>query len=814
MADAEGEQPRRAEPSPFGWLLLGHRRAAGLTQEDLASAAGMSVRTLSNLERGHARAAQPRSAEALCDALGLDGEQRRELLAAARISRRHVAGGSARGGAAPAPPRALCAPPAMMPDFTGRDRELDQLRSWSRQAGDSPGGETVAVVGPPGVGKTTLAVAAAHHLAAGFPDGCLAVDLHGTDQDLVAASTALDRMLRGLGVHPSQIPHTVAEQSSLCRSMLAGRRMLVLLDNVTDEAHARPLLAAGRGCLTLITCRRALSGLEGVRWLWLTPLASHSAVELVAKIADPGRVRAEPQAARELVALCGNLPLAVRIAGNRLARQPGWSIASLTAELRDERTRLTALAAGDLQVRPAFSVSYHRLSDPARRMFRRLALVPGADFGVELAAVAAGARAGAGARCSDARREVEELLDATLIQAAATPGRYRFHDLIRLFARERLDTEESPAQRERAADDMYGHLLRAATSAGRRLEPESTQHGQPGVPTEVREQAATWLDRESSNWLAALRHAAAAGLHREVIELAWAMHWYSDARQQHPWVDIFGWGVAAARSAGDRQAEAVLLNFLGWAQGFCAHDLDARLVTHRQALAIATEIGDRREQAWALGYLAGVLLQTGQLDEAMDLNERSTVWFTELGAWPAVNSTRNAQGKILRRLGRYGEALTVHRAVLADLGRQAARLPAGVARYHRAFTLSLIGEVMLDLHDWPQAAATFRDARELITAAELPGLAGETAFQEAVARRQAGELTTAAGCLRYALTVFTGAATRWWRARTLAELAATLDQAGTRDQAREHRREALALCGELHTGQARALAAELSAAQN
>jgi transcriptional regulator with XRE-family HTH domain/predicted ATPase len=456
-ADVEsGQFPQRAEPSQFGLLLLGYRRAAGLTQEELASKAGIHVRTLRNLERGSARGAQHRSAEALCEALGLAEGQRTEFLHAAKSSRRQVSGISAAAGTVAPSVRSLCAAPAMVPDFVGRDSQLDKLRSWSSQARDASSGMAVAVVGPAGVGKTSLAVAAAHHLAAEFPDGCLAVDLRGMDERPVPTSTALDRMLRSLGVNPSQIPPTVAEQSSVYRSMLAGRRMLVLLDNVSDEVHTRPLLATGRGCLTLITCRRSLSGLEGIRWLWLGPLGSDDAVELVASIVTPERARAEPQAVRELVAQCGNLPLAVRIAGNRLARQPGQSIASLTDQLRDERTRLATLTAGDLGVRPAFAVSYHRLSGSAQRMFRRLALLPGADFGIELAAITAGIE------YLDARLQVEELLEATLVQAATAPDRYQFHDLIRLFARERLEAEESAAQRERAANSLSEYLLRAA----------------------------------------------------------------------------------------------------------------------------------------------------------------------------------------------------------------------------------------------------------------------------------------------------------------------------------------------------------------
>ncbi|MGD0704490.1 MAG: nitroreductase/quinone reductase family protein [Trebonia sp.] len=307
-----GQFPRRGLPSQFGLLLLGYRRAAGLTQEDLASKAGIHVRTLRNLERGSARGAQQRSAAALCEALGLAEGQRTEFLPAAKSSRRQSSGISLAVATVPPSVTALCAVPAMMPDFVGRDAQLDKLRSWSSQARDASSGMAVAVVGPAGVGKTSLAVAAAHQLASEFPDGCLAVDLRGMDEHPVSASTALERMLRSLGVNPSQIPPTVAEQSSVYRSMLADRRMLVLLDNVSDEAHTRPLLATQRGCLTLITCRRSLSGLEGIRWLWLGPLGSDDAVELVASIVTPERVRAEPQAARELVEQCGNQGCAPR----------------------------------------------------------------------------------------------------------------------------------------------------------------------------------------------------------------------------------------------------------------------------------------------------------------------------------------------------------------------------------------------------------------------------------------------------------------------------------------------------------------------
>jgi len=692
----------------------------------------------------------------------------------------------------------VCVPPTVVADFVGREWELRRLRAWARDAVAAPSGLVVSIVGPPGIGKTTLAAAAARALADEFPAGCVALDLRAMDDRPLPAGTALDRILRSLGLDVSQIPYSVVEQQDLYRSMLLGRRMLVLLDNATDEAQVRPLLAAGQGCLTLITCRRALSGLEGARWLWLSPLATPHAVDLISSIACPARVGAEPDAARELVTLCGNLPLALRIAGNRLARQPGWSIAGLTAQLRDERTRLSTLTAGDLQVRPAFAVSYQELSPPAQFMFRRLALVPGADFGPELAAVAAGTAE------TDTHCQIDELVDATLVQPAAAPGRYQFHDLIRIFARERLESEEPVAERDRAADAVYDHLLRTATASGRLFDPDTE------VQVGVRAQAADWLEREASNWLAAVSHASTAGRHRELVALAGAMHWFSDANQQYPWADIFGWGVAAARAVGDRHAEAALLNFLGWAQGAFLGDPHLQRATHEQALATAVEIGDRREQAWALGYLGSVLTNLGQLLDALDHIRRSTELFTDLDYWPALNSTRNAEGRILRMLARYDGALAAHRAVLADLRRRNDQMEPGLLRYHRACTLSFIGEVMLDLRDWPRAATTFRKARMLVTAKDQPTFAGECAFREGTARRQAGEHTAAVECLTVALTLFTGAATRWWRARTLAELAATLDAIGATGWASGCRREALALCGDLDENQALLLAAELT----
>ncbi|GAA3841875.1 ATP-binding protein [Amycolatopsis tucumanensis] len=782
------------EGPTFGELLLRHRRAARLTQADLAQASGVSVRALSDLERGRARAAQRRSTEALADALGLTGGNREDFLAAARDGRRRRS--------RPAAPFAG-PPPAAVPDLVGRDHELDALRRAAADALTTPSGVVVSLVGHPGVGKTALARTAAHLLAAEFPDGFLSVDLRGMDDQPVTPRAALDVLLRGLNVPAAEIPAAVAEQSSLFRSLLAGRRVLVLLDNAADEAQVRPLLAVATGCLTLITCRRALAGLESARWLWLRPLETADASALVAAIAGPDRVRAEPSAAAELAELCGNLPLAVRIAGNRLATRPHWTIAYLVDQLRDESTRLAALSAGDLRVRSAFEMSHRRLSPAARLVFRRLAVIPGPDFGADLATVATGMAA------PDVRAHIDELVDANLLQAGSVPGRYTFHDLIRLFARERLAVEEDAGETSAATCAVLDHLLDTGIEAGRLFYPDALRDSVEASRFATREEAAAWLDAEAANWLAAQRAALAHGKHRQVVDLARALHWFSDGRiQQLPWAEVFALGVDAARALGSRPDEAVLLNFLGWARYYCLGDNEGGRAAHEEALAIATEIGDRREQTWALGYLGSVLLRLGRPEEALDHVERS-VGLADMDFWMGQGSIRNVLGKVLCAVGRPGEALLVHREVLADTDRYRDDANPFTYRFFRALTFQLLGRALTETGDWPGGAEAFRTARTLFDEGGFPVPGAECAVQEGAAWREAGRLGLAEDCLQAALEVFTQVLTRWQRAQALAELALVLDATGRGQLAAEHRREALVVCEDLGTEAAAELAKRL-----
>lgn len=414
------------QPSAFGKLLLAYRLSAGLTQAKLAERSGVSIRALRELEHGRAQAAKQRSSEMLANALHLTSNERELFLTAAKEGRRVQKFSAA---------AAMCALPARGPSLVGREDDLARLRAEAAEGG------AVTIVGHPGVGKTSLAVAAAHDLSDRFPDGRLFVDMRGMDDQPIAVRTAIVRLLRALGVPSTQIPFSEEEQVGQLRIMLDNRRVLLVLDNAADEAHVRPLLATGRACFTLITCRRTLAGLDHVRRLRLGLLTRITAIDLLAVTTGAARVEAEPEMAAELVELCGYLPLAIRIAGTRLANRPHWSFAYLVDELRDARLRLNSLSSGDLQVRSAFEMSYRRLSAPARVLFRRLAALPEPDFGLDLAAASSGMTE------PEVRLHLEELVDSNLLQATQTTGRFQFHDLVRLFACELLEAEEQTGAR-------------------------------------------------------------------------------------------------------------------------------------------------------------------------------------------------------------------------------------------------------------------------------------------------------------------------------------------------------------------------------
>ncbi|WIM96395.1 helix-turn-helix domain-containing protein [Actinoplanes oblitus] len=414
----------------FGRRLREHRHTAGLTMEQLAERSGVSARAISDMERERSVAPQRRTVQALAEALDLAETERPGFLAAARAGRSKGTAGV---------PAGCCALPRPVPDFTGRDRELARLTRVASAAEPAPvAAPVVTVSGTAGVGKTTLAVQAAHLLGTAFTGGTLFVDLRGMDARPAGAGETLARLLSALGVRDDEIPGDETDRAGTYRELLHRRRVLVVFDNVADESQIRPLLPGSGPALTIITSRRLLAGLEGVHRLNLTQLPAGDAATLLRRIIGDR----EPDVVAEVADLCGRLPLALRIAGNRLMSRPQWTLRHLADRLSDERRRLDQLIAGDLRIAAAFSLSYTQLSPPARRLFRRLSLAPGPDFDARLAGTLDPADP------EGIEDALDELVELSLLQAHVD-GRYRFHNLIRLFARERLAEEEPAAERVR-----------------------------------------------------------------------------------------------------------------------------------------------------------------------------------------------------------------------------------------------------------------------------------------------------------------------------------------------------------------------------
>ncbi|MFD3565882.1 ATP-binding protein [Streptomyces sp. NPDC058667] len=712
----------------FGGRLRALRTAAGLSQEALAQAAGVSVRALSDLERGRSRGPQRRTVEALAAALGLDAAGARELERAAGPGRpRPRSAPAAPHGTrttstdtGPAPLHTL-ALPRDLHDFTARAPALARLRTLAERL--DPAHPPVAVIsGQPGLGKTAFAVHAAHALAPHFPDGQFAVDLRGMDPRPTPPRDACARLLQALGVAAGAVPAGTDDRCGLLRSVLRDRRALILLDNAADEAQVRPLLPGHGPSLTLVTSRNSLAGLESVHRADLALLRREEAVELLGRIIGPERVREEAQAARDLTHLCGHLPLAVRIAGQRLASRPAERIGKLVTQLAAYESRLDGLEAGSLRVRTAFALSYRQLDPSARTVFRRASLAANPDFSPRTAALLAGLPVRLAARCLDA------LTGAGLLQPHPTADRYRFHDLLALFAAEQLAEEDDPADIATAEDRTARWMLRRATAAALRFDADhrDTSGDDPDPATAPRdnEEAHGWLEAERAQWLAALGRVQAAGRHQEVIDAAEAMHWFSD-RTLHweLWVEVFRRAVDSARALGSRRDEAVHLNYLAWAYNQCVYDPAAALPTAEAALEVACEVGDQLQVGWALGYAAGALTRLGRTDEAITRLQESAAHLAGQSCAQsrlAELSALNALGQQLRQVGRAAEALVIHRRSEAICRAGIPGKPEELIGLYLASTRQHIGNDLVALRRWNEAESPLRYALAHFEAARMP----------------------------------------------------------------------------------------------
>jgi DNA-binding SARP family transcriptional activator/tetratricopeptide (TPR) repeat protein len=633
-------------------------------------------------------------------------------------------------------------PPAL-PAFAGRGAELASLNTLLPGLDEAGSARPAAVVivalsGTAGVGKTTLAVHWAHRVSTRFPDGQLYVNLQGFDPggEALDPGQAACGFLEALGVPVTRIPADLPGQVGLYRSLLAGRRVLVVLDNARDVEQARPLLPGAPGCLALVTSRNHLTGLvvsEGARPLALDLLPVADARDLLIRRLGSSRVTGEPAAVDDIIARCARLPLALTIAAARAVSSPGFPLAVFATELREATHALDPFDGGDhaTDIRAVFSWSYRALSAGAARLFRLLGLHPGPDIG--LAAVASLAMTQPG----QARTSLAELTRAHLL-AEHSPGRYACHDLLRSYAAEQAQAHDSQQVRDAAVQRLLDHYLHTARNAAMLIEPHfeppALMTAQPGVrPGEpgTADEAMSWFQDEHAILLAAVQLAADAGHGRHAWQLARVLNhafirrgsWTDNARAQHT-------ALAAARRARDTAGEAHALHglALGYARSGRFHDAYPHF---QQALRQFEVIGDRVNQALILNSLTWLSVREQRPSDALSHALRALELFRAAGHLPGQAMALNDVGYCQALLGEYQQAITNCEQAL-DACRRAGE------RNWEAATWDSLGYIYHQLGEHDRAVTCYQRAI---------GLYGELAdrFNEADTLNSLGDVQLSAG---------------------------------------------------------------------
>ncbi len=705
----------------FGELLRQLRHEAGLTQEDLAEVATLSPRSISDLERGITRTTRHETARLLADALGLTGSQRARFEAAARgrVQEPAVRSDEDRFGAPKTTTRTL---PRDIAGFTGRAAELERLLSEVARAAPSGGVVGIcAIGGMAGIGKTTLAVHAAHRLADRFPDGQLFVPLHGHTPGQRPADPAetLASLLLSTGMSARQIPSGVDARERCWRDYLAGKQVLLVLDDAAGHEQVRPLLPGTAGCLVLITSRKRLAALEDAAVISLDTLTPAEGADLLASLtARPGILPGDP-GVEEIAQLCGYLPLAIGMMARQLHHHPAWTPAWLAADLAAALDKLALLHAENLSVAAAFDLSYRDLTTRQRRLFRRLGLHPGTEIDVRAVAALDGSS------LATATQQLAGLYDLHLITEPA-PGRYRLHDLIREHARALASADDTDTC-EAATGRLLDYYLQTALVASKHIPPSiwipaahSLPTAQPtscGPPMSTPEQAVEWLETERTNLHAAVMHAAASerALHTMLIPAAifsfldMRCHWDQAIAEQQAAVD-------AARRSGDRQGEARALHMLGATQ-VTINNVVAGAGTFHEALAIYRDLDDKLGQADAINCLGFTHLTASDFRGAAACHQQALETYQNLdyhlGKAQALNGLGKAHwwtGDYPAAMGCFQQALELFRDVghrhgkaeiLSNLG-----TVQGLTGQYEAATVTLSESLALyrDLHDANQLA--------------------------------------------------------------------------------------------------------------
>ena len=524
--------------------------------------------------------------------------------------------------------------PGDVAGFVNRTSELERIDGLViREHGQSATAVVCVIAGTAGVGKTSLAVRWAHRQRARFPDGQLYVNLRGYDPgEPVNAHQVLERFLAAFGVAPGAVPVGTEARSELYRSLLADRRVLVVLDNANTVGQVRPLLPGAEGCLTLVTSRRRLSGLvvrDGAARVTLEIFPEAEAVRLLRATTADYRTGDDEREVAELARLCARLPLALRIAAERAAARPRMPLGELIQDLRDKSSLWDALSSEDDEeadaVRTVFAWSYRALPPATARFFRLLGLHPATDFSTQAAAALAGVSV------TEARRLLDALVGAHLLEQTAR-DRHQFHDLLRAYALDQANHEESPEQRDHCLAQMCGWYLHATSAAVRALDADSAADWGIYVPLEGDlelpvvtgyDQALSWIGTEAENLFAIVNAAAAAGLSETTWRLAALLRLaYMDFHLVGAWIPAGEDALESARGSNDKLGECVTLIGLGICYRLGRRHQEA-VKAHNAALSIAREINDELQTAAALVSLAIDQWRGWQLEEARRLHEQA-----------------------------------------------------------------------------------------------------------------------------------------------------------------------------------------------
>ncbi|MEU2241663.1 BTAD domain-containing putative transcriptional regulator [Streptomyces sp. NPDC018338] len=647
--------------------------------------------------------------------------------------------------------------PSSPADFTGREQELDRIVGELAEA-DRPDGATVLVhrvSGSGGMGKTTLMVRAAHEIRERFPDGQIFLDLGGMTTMPMPPESALGLLLRTLGVAPEEVPCGLQARSAQFRSLIAGRRMLILLDDAGDAAQIRPLLPGSAGSAVLVTSRRRLVSFPGVR-IDLGALPDDAARRLLASIAGEDRIAARPAATAEVLRACGGMPLALRLAGSRLAARPAWSVQDLAHRLTSHGRVLRELYADDLHVRTALQMSYELLLQESQepqesqgsqgsqgppghtgpaRAFRLLGLMPSAAFGTAVAAAVLD--------CDERSVEdwLEALVDAHLLESPA-PGRYQFHCLLQALAVELAEESDSEEERALAVERFVLWCLHGADAATARLAPAARR-----VPLDAGarlrgpfadyDEAYGWYEREREVLVAAVSLAHEAGLHAQAWSLAASLWAYLRLGRNDDWLATHTVGLAAARATGDERAEAWMLNGLGNQvlntgrpaeaigyfrralrihEGMPGRDAELSAVFNNIGTCF-TDLGDHEsalhhyrkslvrepESCATLNNMADALSHLGRHDEALDVLDRAEAIQRATRDLVSLAIGLRVRGDVLRTADRAAEAVEAYRRALA-----LQRL--GGDQHSEAVSLMGLGDAFADLKRRTEAEACWGKA--------------------------------------------------------------------------------------------------------